>query len=123
MTIGLEPIKVNARALPAPELFMPGLGPFPAHKNWGAESGTRLNYNANPQSIVTMTAYVTYEPTAQDMAREYSSLIQQDLLKKAAPRRLNLSPVKIEKGEVTIFFFFFFDFWRFFFQFFFDFFF
>jgi len=101
MEIGSEAIQVRTNLLDAPQLFMPGLGPFSAAKNWGMESGTKLNFSQSKVSgnMSEVTAYVTYEPAAQDMARDYASLIMQDLEKKAAPRRLKLQPIRVDRGD------------------------
>jgi len=99
MQIGSNCVEVNAHTLPAPELFMPGLGPFQGSKNWGMESGAKLSFAQLKPAVTEMTAYITYDPSAQDMARDYAQLIAEDLVKKGAPRRLKLQPIKAEKGE------------------------
>jgi len=101
MKIGTDPIQVKTVTLPAPELFMPGAGNFSAAKNWGMESGTKLNFAQSKVSGPNqeLTAYVTYEPSAEAMARDYGTMISQDLIKKNAPKRLKLHPIKVDKGE------------------------
>ncbi len=74
---GTEPIQVSGQVLNPPELFMPGLGPFSAAKNWGAESGSRLDFKQRGGPTELLTAYVTYDPSAKDLARDYASLISQ----------------------------------------------
>jgi len=99
MKISSEPVKVKTINLPAPELFMPGAGNFQATKSWGTECGTKLSYRDVKVPVVEMTAYVTYDPSAESMARDYAQLIMQELAKKNAPKRLRLHPIKVDKGE------------------------
>lgn len=75
--IGTELTQVNAKALMSPQLFMPGLGNFDGGANWGAQCGNRLNFASTHKQATEVTAYITYEPNAQDMARDYATLISE----------------------------------------------